>query len=75
MRHMKLILTFDIKSTNYALRKKVWRSLKKINAYQKFRSNWELPYSKENEAKLREICIEIKKNNGQAELIRGDKIA
>lgn len=75
MRHMKLILTFDIHANNYALRKRVWRMLKKINAKQKFRSNWELTYSEKNREKLREICFEIKKNGGEAELISGDKIA
>lgn len=75
MRHMKLILTFDIPSKNYALRKYVWRELKKMNAKQKFRSHWELAHLEKNEIALKNICLKIKKNGGKAEIIRGDKIA
>lgn len=75
MRHMKkVILTFDIKTDNFALRKRVWRMLKKINAKQKFKSHWELNYSQKNSNNLKKICREIKKNNGEAELILGEKI-
>lgn len=70
----KLILTFDIKTKDFALRKRVWRMLKKINAKPKFKSHWELDYSKENLGHLKKICQEIKRNSGEAELIVGEKL-
>jgi hypothetical protein len=70
-----LILVFDIPREKAYLRVRVWRKLQMLKAKLEYGSHWILPYSKKNETALKEICEEIEKFGGRAEVIRGEKIA
>jgi hypothetical protein len=70
-----LILAFDLKGENWAIRKRIWRELTRIGAKILYRSHWILPYSRKNLIELKRICEEIRKFGGRAEVIKGEKIA
>lgn len=69
-----LMLVFDLPKRDGYGRIKIWRKLRKIGAKFKYGSHWVLPFNKKNLIELKEICKEIRKLNGKAEVIKGEKV-
>ena len=69
-----LVLVFDIPREKAYLRVKIWRKLQKFGAELRYGSHWTLPFNKENLANMKQICKEIRKSGGKAEVIKGEKV-
>lgn len=69
-----LVLAFDLKGKNWKLRKKINRLLHEMGAKLIYTSHWILPYGKMNVVSMKQICNEIRKYGGKAEVIKGEKV-
>lgn len=74
--HMKqlIILAFDFKGSNWKIRKRIYRTLRDLGAELIYTSHWILPYNKRNLADMKWVCGEIRKYEGKAEVIKGEKV-
>ena len=66
-----LVLSFDIPLSRASFRVKIWRELNKLEAENRMRSHWVLPFSKKNLLEFKRLAEEIKKEGCKVELILG----
>lgn len=66
-----LVLSFDIPSSKASFRVKIWRRLNELEAENRMRSHWVLPFSRKNLLEFKRLAEEIKKEGCKVELIVG----
>jgi len=66
-----LVLSFDIPSNKASFRVKIWRRLNELEAENRMRSHWVLPFSRKNLLEFKRLAEEIKKERCKVELIVG----